>query len=63
MKIISANWILTCDENNRIIKDGTVVFNDKILEIGVLEEIEKILILLHFEKQHFLIVHGFVQDS
>jgi cytosine/adenosine deaminase-related metal-dependent hydrolase len=41
MKIISANWILTCDENNRIIKDGTVVFNDKILEIGVLEEIEK----------------------
>ncbi len=41
MKIISANWILTCDENNRIIKNGAVVFTDKIIEINILEEIEK----------------------
>ncbi len=41
MKIISANWILTCDENNRIIKNGAVVFSDKILEIDTLLEIEK----------------------
>lgn len=41
MKIISANWIVTCDENNRIIKNGTVVFDDKILEIDTLVNIEK----------------------
>ena len=41
MKIISANWIVTCDENNRIIKNGAVVFDDKILEIDTLVNIEK----------------------
>ena len=29
MKIISANWVVTCDENNSIIKNGAVVFDDK----------------------------------
>ena len=41
MKIISANWIVTCDENNSIIKNGAVVFNDKIEEIDTLSNIEK----------------------
>ncbi len=41
MKIISANWIVTCDENNRIIKNGAVVFDDKIVEIDTLLNIEK----------------------
>lgn len=41
MKIISANWIVTCDENNTIIKNGAVVFVDKILDIDTLENIEK----------------------
>lgn len=41
MKIISANWIVSCDENNRIIKNGAVVFNDKIVEIDTLLNIEK----------------------
>ena len=41
MKIISANWIVTCDENNRIIKNGAVVFDDKIVEIDTLFNIEK----------------------
>ena len=41
MKIISANWIVTCDENNSIIKNGAVVFNDKIEEINTLSNIEK----------------------
>ncbi len=41
MKIISANWIVTCDENSSIIKNGAVVFDDKIIEIDTLLNIEK----------------------
>ncbi len=41
MKIINANWIVTCDENNSIIKNGAVVFDDKIIEIDTLFNIEK----------------------
>ena len=41
MKIISANWVVTCDENNSIIKNGAVVFDDKIIEIDTLSNIEK----------------------
>jgi len=40
MNIVSANWILTCDENNSIIKDGAIVFDDKIIEIDTLENIK-----------------------
>ena len=43
MKIISANWIVTCDENSSIIENGAVVFDDKIIEevIEVKEVIKK----------------------
>lgn len=41
MKIISASWVVSCDENDRIIEDGAVVFNDKIIEVNTLLEIEK----------------------
>ena len=41
MKIISANWLITCDENNSIIENGAVVFDEKIIEIDSLENIEK----------------------
>lgn len=41
MKIISTNWIVTCDENDSIIKNGAIVFDDKIIEIDSLDEIEK----------------------
>ncbi|GGD32451.1 chlorohydrolase [Malaciobacter pacificus] len=41
MKIISANWLLTCNENNSIIKNGAIVFDEKILEIDSLENIQK----------------------
>ena len=40
MKAISASYVVTCDENNRIIKDGAVVFDDKIVEIDTLFEIK-----------------------
>lgn len=41
MKIISANWVITCDENNSIIKNGAVVYDEKILEIDTLLNIEE----------------------
>lgn len=41
MKILSAKWVLTCDENNSIIKNGAVVFNEKIIDIDSLENIQK----------------------
>ena len=40
MKIISANWLVTCDENNSIIENAAVVFDDKIQEIDTLTNIE-----------------------
>ena len=40
MKAISASYVVTCDENNRIIKDGAVVFDDKLIEIDTLFEIK-----------------------
>ena len=41
MKIISANWLVTCDENSSIIKNGAIVFDDKIQDIDTLSNIEK----------------------
>ena len=41
MKIISANWVVTCDENDGIIENGAVVYDDKIQDIDTLTNIEK----------------------
>jgi cytosine/adenosine deaminase-related metal-dependent hydrolase len=41
MKIISANWVVTCDENDSIIENGAVVFDDKIKDIDTLVNIEQ----------------------
>lgn len=41
MKIISANWVVTCDKNDSIIENGAVVFDDKIKDIDTLVNIEK----------------------
>ena len=41
MKILSASWIITCNENSTIIKDGAIVFDDKIIDVGTKEFIEE----------------------
>lgn len=41
MKIISASWLVTCDENSTIIKNGAVVYDKKIIEIGTLDYIKE----------------------
>jgi len=40
MKILQADWLLVCDDNFTIIKDGAVVFEDTILDVGTLEDIQ-----------------------
>lgn len=41
MQVISANWLLTCDEYHSIIENGAVVFDEKIIDIDTLENIRK----------------------
>ncbi|WP_417328232.1 aminofutalosine deaminase family hydrolase [Halarcobacter sp.] len=40
MKILSASWIITCNEDSAIIKDGAIVFDEKIIDVGTKEFIE-----------------------
>ncbi len=37
MKILTASWIITCDENSTIIKDGAVIYDKKIIDIGTID--------------------------
>lgn len=41
MNIISAKWVLTCDENNSIIEDGAIVFDKKIIDVDTLQNIKE----------------------
>ena len=33
MRILRAKWVLVCDENFKILKDGAIVFDEKIIEV------------------------------
>ena len=33
MRILRAKWVLACDENFKILKDGAIVFDEKIIEV------------------------------
>ena len=39
MKILYADWLLTCDESFTIIKNGAIVFDENIIEIDSIENI------------------------
>ncbi|MFZ9659244.1 MAG: aminofutalosine deaminase family hydrolase [Arcobacteraceae bacterium] len=41
MNFLASDWILTCDENFAIIKDGVIVFDETIIDINTKENIEK----------------------
>ncbi len=41
MKIISASWVITCDANSTIIKDGAIVYDNKIIEVATKEFIQE----------------------
>ena len=40
MRILSADWLLVCDEDFTIVKNGAVVFDTTILYVGTIEEIK-----------------------
>lgn len=40
MKIISSSWLITCDKNSTIIKNGAIVYDKKIIAVGTLEYIK-----------------------
>ena len=40
MKLIYADWLLTCDNNYTIIKNGAIAFNEKIIDIGTIDEFQ-----------------------
>lgn len=41
MKLISAKWVITCDENSSIIENGAIVYDKKIIDIDTLENIQQ----------------------
>ena len=41
MQFLSSDWILTCDDDFRIIKDGAIVFDEKIIAIDSLQNLQK----------------------
>ena len=40
-KLLSASWLLTCNNDFDIIKNGAIVFSDKIIEVGSVDELKK----------------------
>lgn len=64
MKIISANWVVTCDENNSIIENGAVVYDEKILEIGSFLEIKEKYPNLEIEepKENSILMPGLINS-
>ena len=64
MKIISANWVVTCDENNSIIENGAVVYDEKILEIGSFLEIKEKYPNLEIEelKENSVLMPGLINS-
>jgi aminodeoxyfutalosine deaminase len=49
MKVLYADWLLTCDESFTIIKNGAVVFDEKIIEIDSVENIREKYIIENIE--------------
>ena len=40
MKLLKASWLICVDENSTIIKDGAILFNDKIKDFGTIESLK-----------------------
>lgn len=41
MKLLHASWLLTCDDDFSIIKNGAIVFDTKIIEVGSFKELKQ----------------------
>ncbi|MEA3513645.1 MAG: metal-dependent hydrolase [Campylobacterota bacterium] len=41
MKFLHSDWLLTCDDQCSIIKDGAIAFDEKIIDVGTVEEFKE----------------------
>jgi len=41
LKLLHASWLLTCDDDFSIIKNGAIVFDTKIIEVGSFKELKQ----------------------
>lgn len=41
MKILKASWLISSNENGTILKDGAILFNEKIIDVDTLENLKK----------------------
>lgn len=64
MKILTAKWVLTCDENNSIIEDGAIVFDEKIICVDKLSNIKNNYPNLEYEepKENSVLMPGLINS-
>ena len=62
MKLISADYILICDEDFTILKDGAIVFDEKIIDIDTTKNIEKKYSYktIEYQGKHSVIMPGLI---
>ena len=41
MKLLKATWLICIDENSTIIKDGAILFDDKIKDFGTINSLKE----------------------
>ncbi len=64
MILQGATWVLTCDKDNTIFKDAGIVFDDKIIEVGLFKNLkEKYPNITTFEaKENSVLMPGFINS-
>ncbi len=62
MEVLTSNWIFTSNENNSIIKNGAIVFDDKIQDINTIDNLKKKYPNLTFEevKKNTVLMPGLI---
>lgn len=64
MKILKATWLITSDDSNTIIKDGAIVFDEKIIDFGTINFIKDKYQDLEIEElgENSVLMPGFVNS-
>ncbi len=64
MQIISAKWVVTCDENSSVIEDGAIVYDQHIIDVDSKENIEKKYpnLYIHESKPNTVLMPGLINS-
>ncbi len=64
MQIISASWLIICDKNNSVIKNGAIVYDEKIIDIDTLDSIKNKYpdIKIKYLKENSVIMPGLINS-